>query len=114
MDSASWVDGSAMAYLLENPLARPGFFRDVMLWLPDWILMGLTWFTLVAEVVYLPLALWKRSRFWIWLVLVGMHFGIIGVVDFADLSLGMLMVHLFVMEPMWLERLRNFRRPVVV
>ena len=112
LSSPSWVDGSAMRYLLENPLARDSWMRDVMLWLPAWVLMGMTWLTLLAELLFLPLAMWRKSRPWIWLLLVAMHFGIIAVVDFADLSLGMLMIHLFTFDPDWLPARK--KGPVVL
>lgn len=102
MFSPSWVDGSAMAFLLDNPLARPGPIRDLMLSLPSVFLKELTWFTLIAELAFLPLALWSKSRPWIWLSMVALHLGIIVVVDFADLSFGMLMIHLFTFDPAWL------------
>lgn len=102
LSSPSWVDGSAIHYLLENPLARPGIFRDAMLGLPAPSLKILTWFTLGAELLFLPLAGWKKSRPWIWLTLVFLHLGIIMVVDFADLSLGMLMIHAFTFDRRWL------------
>ena len=102
LSSPSWVDGSAMAYLMENPLARPGILREAMMGLPREVLSLLTWFTLGAELLYLPLACWKKSRPWIWLVMVVLHIGIIFVVDFADLSLGMLMAHAFTFDRKWL------------
>lgn len=112
MFSPSWVDGSAMSFLLENPLARPGPFRDLMLALPSGFLKALTWFTLTAELAFLPLALWSRSRPWIWLTLVALHLGIIVVIDFADLSFGMLMIHLFTFDPAWLPV--RMKRPVIL
>lgn len=103
LPSRSWTDGSAMQFLLENPLARPGFIRDAMLALPEGVLKLMTWGTLAVELLFVPLALWSRSRPWVWLALVLMHIGIIAVVDFADLSLGMLMIHLFTFDPAWLK-----------
>ncbi|QTN31752.1 DUF393 domain-containing protein [Akkermansiaceae bacterium] len=102
LHSPSWTDGSAMRFLLENPLARPGFIRDSMLALPDGFLASATWFTLAAELLYLPLACFRKTRPWIWLVMVLLHIGIILVVDFADLSLGMLMIHAFTFDHRWL------------
>lgn len=110
LSSPSWIDGSAMRFLLENPLARPGFLRDLMLDLPDAVLAAMTWGTLAAELLFLPLALWSRSRPWIWLTLVLMHLGILGVIDFADLSLGMLMLHLFTFDPAWVPPAGRSRR----
>lgn len=112
LPSESWTDGSAMQFLLENPLARPGWIRDLILALPDGVLRLMTWGTLAAELLFLPLALWSRSRPWIWLTLVGMHLGILAVVDFADLSLGMLMLHLFTFDPAWLRP--RGEKPVIV
>jgi predicted DCC family thiol-disulfide oxidoreductase YuxK len=102
LPSESWIDGSALRHLLENPLARPGAVREALVALPDVVLKLLTWGTLAVELLFAPLALWARSRPWIWLTLVLTHLGILAVVDFADLSFGMLMLHLFTFDPEWL------------
>lgn len=101
--SPSWIDGTAIGYVIENPLARPGAMRDLMRQLPDFLIKGLTWGTLLAEIAFLPLAIWKKSRPWIWLSMILLHFGIILVVDFTDLSLGMLMIHAFTFDPSWMK-----------
>ena len=103
LSSPSWVDGGAIAHLLTNPLARPGFFRDLLLAMPDGILGFLTWGALLAELCYFPLFLNKKSRPWIWVALLGMHLGLILLIDFADLSMGMIMIHLFTFDPKWLK-----------
>lgn len=107
LHSPSWIDGSAMRFLLENPLARPGFVRDHMLALPAGMLSVLTWLTLAAELLFLPLAYCRKTRPWIWLVLVLLHLGIISAVDFADLSFGMLMIHVFTFDPHWIKRTKT-------
>jgi len=107
LSSPSWMDGSAMHYLLQNPLARPGWIRDMMLGMPDIFLMLLTWGTVALEILFVPLAWWRGSRPWIWLALVLLHVGIITVVDFADLSLGMLMIHLFTWDSRWLDSVKT-------
>lgn len=104
LGSPSWIDGSAIPRLLDNPLARPGMFRDAMLALPDLVLKLFTWGTLALEILFAPLVLSRRLRPWLWLATCGLHAGIIAVVDFADLSLGMLMVHAFVFDRRWLIR----------
>jgi predicted DCC family thiol-disulfide oxidoreductase YuxK len=40
-----------------------------------------------------------------------MHLGILLVVDFADLSLGMVMIHLFTFDPAWLPARNDARTP---
>ena len=103
LSSPSWIDGTAITHVLNNPLARPGFFRDFLLGTPDGFLALLTWGALLAELLYLPLCLSKKARPWIWLALLGMHLGLILLIDFADLSMGMVMIHLFTFDPKWLK-----------
>lgn len=95
LGSPSWMDGSALVRLLENPLARPGPIRDSVLQLPPILLRMGSWSILILEIACAPLFLWKNSRPWVWSALVCMHVGIVLGVDFADLSVGMLMIHLF-------------------
>lgn len=102
LSSPSWIDGSALEALLLNPLARPGFVRDFMLYLPDGFLELMTYGVLWLEVLFLPLMFFKRIRPWIWLTMLFIHIGIMFTVDFADLSLGMIMVHLFTYQRCWL------------
>lgn len=114
LGSPSWVDGSAFRHLLENPLARPGFFRDAFLALPGWAIAGLTWGTLAAEIAFLPLCLHRRGRLIAWTAMLGMHVGILLLVDFADLSFGMVMLHLFTFDPEWFPPRRDSRQSVLL
>ena len=102
LSSPSWIDGTALTHILENPLARPGFFREFLLSLPRTLLQLATWGALAAEILFLPLYLFRKTRPWIWLTLVVMHIGLVACIDFADLSIGMLMIHLFIMDPKWI------------
>ncbi len=81
-----------------------------MLGMPSRVLIALTWTVLALECLFLPLALWRWTRPSAWLVLVAMHVGIIGLVSFADLSAGMLMVHLFTWDARWPGMARAVRR----
>jgi len=103
--SPSWLDGSAMLHLLNNPLARPGFFRDWLLQMPDGFLRLLTWTALAGEVLSLPLALWRPTRLLAWLWMLLMQIAILFFVDFADLTAGMLVAHLFTFDPAWIHEL---------
>lgn len=113
LQSPSWLDGTALRFVLENPLARPGLARDLLLALPDLTLMIGTWGALFAELLFLPLAVFRKMRPWIWLALLLMHLTLILVIDFADLSLGMLIVHLFVFDPRWLRPKRPQRGKLI-
>lgn len=102
LSSPSWIDGTAITHVLQNPLARPGFFRDFLLDSPALLLQLATWGALAAELLFLPLFLHRKTRPYIWLALIGMHLSLILLIDFADLSFGMLMIHLFIFDPKWL------------
>jgi predicted DCC family thiol-disulfide oxidoreductase YuxK len=99
--SPSWVDGTALTRVLNNPLARPGFIRDLALLIPAPVLLVATWGALALELLYAPLALFARLRPWIWLAMVGMHLGLMVLIDFAELSIGMLILHLLTFDPQW-------------
>src|SRR5262249_21391567 len=91
------------ARVLENPLARPSFVRDAVLTLPEGLLRLATWGALLAELGFAPLALVPRLRPWLWGLLLLMHLSLIVLIDFADLSLGMVMLHLFTFDPAWIR-----------
>lgn len=101
--SPSWRDGTVILHLLENPLARDYGLRDVMVTLPLGVIKIKTWSVLFIEMAFLPLAIFKSTRMWIWLAMIAMHLGILLIVDFADLTLGMLMIHGFTFDSRWLK-----------
>ena len=103
--SPSWVDGTAFGRVLTNPLARPSFVRDLMLGLPDGFMTAATYGALALELLYAPLALFRRVRPWLWLAMLLMHLGLMVLIDFADLSFGMVILHLFTFDPAWVPRL---------
>jgi predicted DCC family thiol-disulfide oxidoreductase YuxK len=102
--SPSWMDGTAVRHVLESPLARPGMIRELLLSLPAPVHAALTYGALGLELFFLPLAVFRRARPILWTGLLAMHFSLIALVDFADLSLGMVMIHLFTFDPGWIPR----------
>jgi predicted DCC family thiol-disulfide oxidoreductase YuxK len=105
LDSPSWVDGTALAHVLENPLARPGPLRQMLLSLPEGVLRFATWGALALELGFAPLALFRRSRPWAWGAMLLMHLGLVVLIDFAELSLGMMLLHFFTWDPAWVRPL---------
>ena len=102
LGSPSWLDGSALERLLAtNPLVRPTPLRDALLALPGPLLQAATWGALALEIGFAPLALVRRLRPWLWCAMVGMHLSLLALLDFADLTLGMVMVHLFAWPFAW-------------
>jgi hypothetical protein len=106
LTSPSWLDGTAMWHVLENPLARPGPLRELSLGQPA-LLEVASYGALGLELLALPLALWRPARPFLWLALLCMHLGLLVTVDFADLSLGMLVTHLFLFDPQWTRASRG-------
>jgi hypothetical protein len=101
LHSPSWIDGTALYHVLNNPLARPGPARNLALALPAAFLHIVTWASLGAELLFLPLSLWRRTRILAWSAMVVMNLSILFVINFADLTIGMLMIHLFTYDPGW-------------
>jgi hypothetical protein len=77
--------------------------------LPLPIIAVATWGALATELLFAPLALLSRLRPWLWLALLSMHFGLMSLIDFSDLSAGMVMLHLFTFDPTWVQDLRTAR-----
>lgn len=99
--SESWQNGLAIKYVLELPTARDVWWKDLLLALPDLFHRANTWAALLLELVFLPLCLFRRTRPWVFLAMLAMHTGILLTVSIADLTMGMLVFHLFVVEPDW-------------
>jgi predicted DCC family thiol-disulfide oxidoreductase YuxK len=105
--SPSWLEGSALRYVLESPLARPSLIRDTLLSFKPGVLQVATFGALMLELGFAPMALWGRARPLIWTGMVSLHLSLIALIAFADLSLGMVMLHLFTFNPSWLAPVRG-------
>ncbi|MDP2228428.1 MAG: DCC1-like thiol-disulfide oxidoreductase family protein [Moraxellaceae bacterium] len=100
--SPSWVAGDTLAIVLENPLARDHGLRTLFLALPAGLLSVITWFILYVELLYAPLALVPRLRPWLWAGMLLVQIGFLFLLNFPDLTIGMLCFHLFTFDPAWL------------
>lgn len=101
LPSPSWLDGTAVARVLECPLARPGPVRDALRGAP--FLPLLTWGALALEVGFAPLSLSRRARPLLWGAMLGMHVGLLAIIDFADLTFGMIVLHAYTFDPAWVR-----------
>jgi predicted DCC family thiol-disulfide oxidoreductase YuxK len=113
LNSPSWIDGSALARVLMNPLARPGFFRDIALALPSEFLRVATWGALALELSFGPLALFRRARPWIWIAMLLLHLGLFLLISFPDLTAGMVILHLFTFDPAWIPTVQANAREYI-
>lgn len=98
LSSPSWIDGSAFHALLENPLARDGLLRPLILAMPAWPFAAATYGVVALELLYAPLSLFPRLRLPLSVAMIGMHVGLIVLVDFADLSFAMILAHFFTLQ----------------
>jgi hypothetical protein len=103
LTAASWVDGSALLGVLHNPLARDHALRDWLLGQPELLTLA-TWGALALELAA-PLGwLSPRLRPWLWTALLGLQLGLLALVDFADLTWGMLVLQAWLFDPAWVRR----------
>lgn len=103
LSSPSWLDGSALADVLANPLARGNDLVRLLASAPAGLLRALAWGALALELLFVPLALSRRLRPWLWGAMLTMHASLLAVVDFADLTWGMLLMHAFTFDPGWVR-----------
>jgi predicted DCC family thiol-disulfide oxidoreductase YuxK len=102
--SPSWVDGETIRLVLQNPLARDHALRELVLALPPIFLEVLTWTVLWIEVLFAPLALFRRLRPLVWAAMLLVQLGFLCFLNFADLTFPMLLAHLLTFDPRWLQR----------
>jgi len=100
--SPSWVDGSAIRLVLENPLARDHALRSLMLDLPPIVLETLTWFVIAIELLFVLFCLHAMTRKWAWAGMFLVQLGFLAFLNFADLTFPMLLIHVLTFDPRWL------------
>ena len=100
--SPSWIDGSALTFIIDNSLIRPGVLQETLSSMPSVLISGIVWAVLIVELLFAPLALIRRVRPWLWLILLSMHLGLMSLVEFANLSTSMILLHFFTFDPGWI------------
>jgi predicted DCC family thiol-disulfide oxidoreductase YuxK len=101
--SPSWVSGDAIGYVLQNPLARDYFLREWFLTLPADALRILTWSVMGIELLFAPLALIRKVRPVLWGAMLVVQLGFLFLLNFADLTIPMLLFHLLTFDPKWIQ-----------
>ena len=114
LTAPSWSDGTALIHVLNIPLARDNLIRETMLFLPVPLLRLMTWGAVAVETFFLPMCLLRTTRMPAWIAATAMQIGILAVVNFTDLTMGMLMIHLFTFDSRWLPSSVAGRQPLVV
>jgi hypothetical protein len=101
LSSLGWRNGTAAAVILGLPFARDTFLRELVLALPAVAIRLLTWSALATELLFAPMCLWRPTRILAWCAAVGLHLGLLALLDFADISVAMLMIHVFTFDVRW-------------
>lgn len=101
--SPSWVDGSAIKLVLENPLARDHFLNAILLSMPPFTLELLTWAVIVIELLFVLFCFWEFTRKWAWLSMLLIQFGFLTFLNFADLTFPMLLIHTLTFDRRWIS-----------
>jgi sterol desaturase/sphingolipid hydroxylase (fatty acid hydroxylase superfamily) len=103
-----WVNGTALRYVLDGHLARQNNPIVDLLLSSDFLIKTMTLGSLFIEISFLFLGTFYHTRKYYWIMIMGFHFGILFTVNFSDLTLGMIMAHLFTFDPAWFSFTRKF------
>ena len=76
-------------------------FGKIRQQLPDLDRQIATWAALIVELLFLPLSFCLTTRKVACLAMIGLQIAILCLVNFADLTIAMLLVHLFTFDPRW-------------
>lgn len=100
----TWRNGTALFYILSGPLSRQNILTDFILTSPL-LIKTLTYSSLFLEISSLFIGIFYRCRKWYWLSFTLFHIGILLCINFSDLSIGMIVIHLFNFDLNWLSPL---------
>ncbi len=68
----------------------------------------MTWFSLFLEISFLPLGVFYHTKAMYWIIFIGFHLGILLVINFTDLTLGVLMFHLLIFDWKWKKHIERY------
>jgi len=97
----TWLDGTALLHIVTNPISRNNIFTNIFINLPLPIIKFSTWASLFLEITSLLFGCSYHTRKWYWCALVSMHIGVMLLLNFTDLTLGVLMVHVYTFDTKW-------------
>lgn len=98
---ANWRSGSAILDALENTSVLRGFGIEALGALPRGLMQAGTWLALVVLILALPLGSVRRLRPWVWTATLLLQFATFGIGMAQEVSLGVFLMHLFVLDPEW-------------
>lgn len=98
--SASWLDGTAVKKIMFGPLGLSSN-KFLLESAPDLIFVFLNWFVIIAEMACLPLALFKQTRKWAWIITTFLQIGILFTLSISIIVSGMIAIHILLFDKNW-------------
>lgn len=112
LDSPTWVDGSALALVVDMPHAARHPLADLVRNLPAWLMQLATWIALAGELLFAPLSVHWSSRSIAWSIMTIMHVALLVLMNFREISVAMLLVHAFTFDARWPVQWRALLAPL--
>ncbi len=101
LDSPTWVDGSALGLVVDMPHAARHPLADLVLSFPAWLMQLATWAALAGELLFAPLCVHWSGRSVAWSIMTLMHVVLLVLMNFREISVAMLLVHVFTFDTRW-------------
>jgi hypothetical protein len=102
MDSSLWQNGHALDYIYRYYQAvRFDFIANSFLSLPELTRRLINWTVLFIDIFFITGFFNKRLRLFFWFMTTLMHVGILLTLKFGEISIGMIIVHFFLVEKDW-------------
>ncbi|HVY01637.1 MAG TPA: HTTM domain-containing protein, partial [Candidatus Nanoarchaeia archaeon] len=103
--SPSWANGSAMQIILGLPNTRFGFIENLSNIIPSWIFVIITFSVILIELFAPVFLIIKNTRKMWWILLTAMHILVLFCFTITQVSIGMLLYHLFLLDLAWIKKI---------
>lgn len=104
--SPSWLEGKAIYHMMNFPMAKLNDYRQWILESPAFAKLAND-FTIYVEILFGFFIFTRRLRLLGWMLTLILHIGILSVIHFEFLTLGVLMAHVFTFDWKWIQRERQ-------
>lgn len=98
-----WNQGTALEFIFNYPAARFGFIYNIYQALPLILKQSINYSVVLIEGLYAFSFFNKELRKIFWLGILFMHIAILVTIRFSELSIGMIIVHSFLIESDWFK-----------
>ena len=106
LGDSSWLNGDAVYLILTQDNSRRLWFGSFFESIPKLIFSPITFLILSLQLLGPILIGFRSTRLIWWISMTTMHIGALAVSNLNQLSLGMLLFHLFLFEERWLQKIR--------